>query len=91
MAGRVSLLIALATLGGCAPASVVGPPHRIILISMDTVRASEVNGYGGNSTPVLEEIAEAGVLFSEAYASSTFTIPSHISMFTGLHPLEHGV
>lgn len=90
MPGRVSLLIALATLAGCAPPS-LGPPQRIILVSMDTVRASEVNGYGGNSTPVLAEIARAGVLFSDAYASSTFTIPSHMSMFTGLHPLEHGV
>ena len=90
MPGLVSLLIALATLAGCAPPS-GGPPQRIILVSMDTVRASEVNGYGGSSTPVLEEIAGAGVLFANAYASSTFTIPSHMSMFTGLHPLEHGV
>ena len=59
---------------------------------MDTVRADLVSGYGAeNHTPVLGEIASEGVLFRDSYAASTYTIPSHMSIFTGLDPVEHGV
>ena len=59
---------------------------------MDTVRADLLSGYGtSDNTPVLSEIASEGVLFRNSYAASTYTIPSHMSIFTGLDPLEHGV
>lgn len=59
---------------------------------MDTVRADLLSGYGASDyTPVLSEIASEGVLFRDSYAASTYTIPSHMSIFTGLDPIEHGV
>ncbi len=66
-------------------------PQRIVLISMDTVRADHVSGYGGDTTPQLRRIAEEGVLLRDFYAASTYTIPSHASIFTGLDPAEHGM
>ena len=58
---------------------------------MDTVRADRVSGYGStNATPGLAEIADRGVLFRRSYAASSYTIPSHMSIFTGLDPAEHG-
>ena len=67
-------------------------PDRIILISMDTVRADRVSGYGpASNTPHLAEIASEGVLFRNFYAASSYTLPSTMSMFTGLDPLEHGL
>ena len=70
----------------------IAPPARVILFSMDTVRADLVSGYGAaNNTPVLAEIAGEGVLFRNSYAASTYTIPSHMSIFTGLDPIEHAV
>lgn len=66
-------------------------PKRIILISLDTVGASHVGGYSDARTPTLERIARDGVRFDRFYAASTYTLPSHMSMFTGLDPIEHGV
>jgi arylsulfatase A-like enzyme len=65
---------------------------RIVLVSMDTVRADRVSGYAaGDPTPRIARIAEQGVLFRDFYAASNYTIPSHMSLFTGLDPAEHGV
>jgi arylsulfatase A-like enzyme len=66
-------------------------PTRIILISMDTVRADAVAGYSEADTPALREIVDDGVVFSDFYAASTYTLPSHMTMMTGLTPIEHGV
>jgi hypothetical protein len=56
---------------------------------MDTVRADLVSGYGeSGNTPVLAEIASEGVLFQNSYAASTYTIPSTMSIFTGLEPID---
>jgi arylsulfatase A-like enzyme len=63
-------------------------PGRIILFSMDTVRADHANG---EAAPVLGEIAGSGVRFERFYAASNYTLPSHMSIFTGLDPMEHGV
>jgi len=92
--GAVAAAVVLASLLGCGrPGRARVPrPERIILFSMDTVRTEQVNGYGpGNRTPALAEIAAEGALFRDAYAASTYTIPSHMSVFTGLDPAEHGV
>ena len=59
---------------------------------MDTVRADHVSGYGGvDATPRLAEIAAEGTRFERFYAASSYTIPSHMSIFTGLDAAEHGV
>ncbi|HEX9814345.1 MAG TPA: sulfatase [Myxococcota bacterium] len=67
-------------------------PGRIILFSMDTVRADRVSGYGtAATTPNLEEIAAEGVRFTSFYAAASFTLPATMSIFTGLDALEHGL
>ena len=91
---RVLLSAAILMLGAaCSPdGESVPAPQRIILFSMDTVRADHVSGYGPlDTTPTLEDVAGAGVLFRDVYAASSYTIPSHMSIFTGLDPAEHGV
>jgi arylsulfatase A-like enzyme len=89
------LLVALLWLVACGDANITeGPPRpgRIILVSMDTVRADHVTGYGvRETTPTLAEIAEEGVVLKNFYSASTYTLPSHMSIFTGLDPQEHGV
>src|SRR6185436_16838635 len=42
-------------------------------------------------SPALDELARGGVRMIDAYASSSWTLPSHMSMMTGLLPLVHGV
>lgn len=66
-------------------------PQRIILISLDTMGARHVGGYSDARTPTIEKVAADGVRFDRFYAASTYTLPSHMSMLTGLDPIEHGV
>ena len=82
------------TEGAAAPgATEPGPvrPGRIILVSMDTVRADHVLGGSSDVTPELTTIATEGVRFSSFYAASSYTLPSTMSIFTGLDPVEHGL
>ena len=77
---------------GAGDAGSATRPKRIILFSMDTVRADRLSGYGdADTTPNLAAIAAEGALFERFYAASTYTIPSHMSIMTGLDPVEHGV
>ncbi|HEY7699244.1 MAG TPA: sulfatase, partial [Vicinamibacteria bacterium] len=66
---------------------------RLILISIDCLRADHVGiyGYDKPTTPAIDELAKEAVVFRRASSSSSWTIPSHMSMFTGLPPLFHGV
>lgn len=69
--------------------------HRlpnIILLSLDTVRAdhTSIGGYSRDTTPELKRFAAVSTLFTNATASSNFTLPSHTSMFTGLPATVHG-
>ena len=65
----------------------------VILISIDTLRADRLPAYGyaGVETPAIDRFVADGVLFERAYSHSPQTLPSHVSMFTGLLPVEHGV
>jgi arylsulfatase A-like enzyme len=67
-------------------------PH-IVLIVMDTARARNFScyGYGKNTSPHTDRIAEKGVLYANAISASPWTLPSHVSLFTGLYPAEHGL
>jgi arylsulfatase A-like enzyme/4-amino-4-deoxy-L-arabinose transferase-like glycosyltransferase len=84
--------------GGAAAAATVPDtsapprPRRILLLSLDTVRADRVSGFGPEgTTPALARIAAEGARFPRFYAASNYTIPSHMTIFTGLDPVEHGV
>lgn len=66
---------------------------NVILITIDTLRADRLSCYGYKkpTTPFLDRIAAEGVLFSNAYSTSSWTAPSMASLFTALYPREHGV
>ncbi len=70
-------------------------PERptLILISIDCLRADHVGVYGYEkpTTPWIDELAKEAAVFRRAASASSWTIPSHMSMFTGLPPLLHGV
>jgi arylsulfatase A-like enzyme len=65
---------------------------NIVLITLDTVRADHVSAYGYHrpTTPYFDRFAQRGVLFEQAVAPSSWTLPSHASIFTGLLPHQHG-
>lgn len=65
----------------------------IILISIDTLRADHLRsyGYGALQTPAIDAIAADGIVFERAYSHAPQTLPSHVSMLSGLLPFQHGV
>ncbi len=70
------------------------PPPNVILISLDTLRADRLSGYGHHrkTSPNLDRwAAESAVLFENAVVQAPWTLPSHASMFTGLEALRHDV
>ena len=71
------------------------PPNspNVLIIIVDTLRADHLSpyGYARDTTPYLNQLAEQGVLFENAIAPSSWTLPSHASMMTGLYPHEDRV
>lgn len=77
-----------------AAASAPATPERpnLLLIVLDTVRADHLGAYGyaRGTSPWLDRFAETATVFRNAVASSSWTLPSHASLFTGLYPHAHG-
>lgn len=88
--GAIALLAA-----GCRPASddPASAIQRIVLISIDTLRADALGCYGNphGTSPYIDELAAQGTRFANCIAPAPMTLPSHASMLTGLHPLQHGL
>lgn len=90
----------LLILGGCRQANEsagvkAGRYARapVILISIDTLRADRLPAYGyrGVATPNIDRLRADGILFSNAYSHVPLTLPSHVTMLTGLLPADSGV
>lgn len=69
------------------------PLPNIVLVTIDTLRVDRVGAYGypGDITPTLDRLAREGARFTTAYATSSWTAPSMVSMLTGVYPARHGV
>ena len=74
------------------PAALAGQPP-VIIISIDTLRADHLPAYGykGVATPAIDALRADAVLFTNAYSQIPLTLPSHVSMLTGLYPAQAGV
>jgi len=66
---------------------------NVLLVVLDAVRADHLGAYGYTrvTSPNLDRFAREGVLFENAYSSSSWTLPSHAALFTNLHNFENGV
>ncbi|MEM7584650.1 MAG: sulfatase-like hydrolase/transferase [Acidobacteriota bacterium] len=84
------LSIAVLAVGACAPPK---PHWNVLVVTFDTTRADHIGAYGYQAarTPVVDRLAEEGVLFEQAIAPVPITLPSHSSLMTGKAPLAHGV
>ncbi len=65
----------------------------VILISLDCLRSDHLScyGYDRDTSPNIDVLARDGVLFADSRAPSPWTLPSHVSMMTGLDTINHGV
>ncbi len=66
---------------------------NLVLVTVDTFRADHLSwlGHPLASTPTLDYFARKNVYFANAVCPMPETAPSHASMLTGLHPLDHRV
>lgn len=72
--------------------SAAGP--NVILIFLDTVRYDAIfDAAGGvhHDLPVLARLRQDSTVFTRAYATSPWTLPSHLSVVTGLPAHDLGV
>jgi arylsulfatase A-like enzyme len=71
------------------PLPAAGSPN-VLFIVLDTVGADHLDLYGYNrpTSPTLDELASRGIRFDRAQAPSSWTLPSHATMFTGRWPHE---
>ncbi len=78
---------------------VAGNGRPVILISIDSLRADHCTPYGHApqfapdeaTTPFMARMAKEGVLWENASAPTSWTLPSHLSLVTGMAPQQHGV
>jgi len=65
----------------------------VFLICADTLRADYLNVYGcPESTSMnITDFSRDAVVFENCFSQSPWTLPSHMSLFTGLDVFNHGV
>ncbi len=65
----------------------------IVLVSLDTLRPDHagLHGHPGGLTPNLDAFAARSVVFHDATTPAPWTLPAHMSLWTGLWPSRHGL
>jgi len=65
---------------------------NVVLVTLDTTRRDRLGcyGYSRPTSPHVDALAERSVVFERAVAASSWTLPSHASIFTGMFPSSHG-
>ena len=66
---------------------------NIVFILVDTLRADRMSlyGYERRTTPIIDELANHGIVFERVIAQSSWTKTSMASLWTGTYPAAHGV
>ena len=86
----VGIVGAATFLAGCADEQ---PPPDIILVSIDSLRADNLGcyGYPRETSPFVDQLASEGVRFENAISTTSWTLPSHAALFSGLYDSTHGL
>lgn len=72
---------------------------NVVLISIDSLRRDRLGAYGHRPqfaperpvSPNLDALARAGVVFDGAWTTTSWTLPAHMALMTGLSNRSHGV
>jgi arylsulfatase A-like enzyme len=92
----VGLLVAAWCATSCVtrdPATAPALPQHVLIVTIDTLRADHLGCYGDEriATPNIDRLAREGAIALEATVPTPITRPSHVSIFTGLYPAQHGI
>jgi arylsulfatase A-like enzyme/predicted Zn-dependent protease len=91
-----SIAVVVAILSVACRGRFVASPSRttpVVLISIDTLRSDHLPAYGykGVETPNIDSLRADAILYSRAYSHVPLTLPSHVSVLTGMLPNDVGV
>ena len=66
---------------------------RVIMFDIDTLRADHMGcyGYGRDTTPVMDSVAEEGVCFDRYYCPNAPCLPSRASLISGQYGIHNGI
>jgi len=66
---------------------------NVVFILVDSLRADRLSlyGYERQTTPVIDDLANHGIVFERVIAQSSWTKTSMASLWTGTYPAAHGV
>ncbi len=66
---------------------------NILLITIDSLRADHLGCYGyyRRTSPYIDAIAAEGTLCEHIFCSGIPTHPSYTTLYTGQHPITHGI
>lgn len=66
---------------------------NIVLVSIDSLREDHLGyyGYSNATSPNIDAFASQSLVFTNHTATSSWTLPTHMSMLTGLYPSTHKV
>ena len=66
---------------------------NIVLLVIDTLRKDHLScyGYGRNTTPNIDALANNGLLLKNTISQAPWTVPSMASIFTSAYPSQTGV
>ena len=70
----------------------MGEKKNVLLVTIDSLRADHVSclGYHRRTTPHIDNLAETGVLFTQAIANGSLTPTSFPSLLTSTYPMMYG-
>jgi arylsulfatase len=70
-----------------------GARPNLLLVTIDTLRADHLGlyGYFRDTSPHIDRFAEDALVFDRAFAPLSATLPTHVSLLTGTHPIRHGI
>src|SRR4051794_26498961 len=95
---RLRAAVVLVLCSACSRAPDAAParqtlPGAVLIVTIDTLRADRIGIYGAKTvdTPNIDRLAREGAWAPQADVHVPMTRPSHVSLFTGRYPAEHGV
>ena len=90
---RTMLLVALLLPARSSAAIEKCDGCNVIIISMTNMSANRMSlyGYARKTTPRLEKWAEGALVFENAFAHASWTLPESVSILTSLYPYSHRV
>ena len=85
--------VTTALVAACGAKEPPPPSKHVVLVTIDTLRADHLGVYGSTdvATPNLDRLASEGAMARNAVVHAPLTRPSHVPLFTGRLPSEHGI